>query len=101
MTERIKEKKVLFSVQEIAIERIINWFSSPKTTNTTAVVAMPTGSGKTGVICCLPYYLGDAVTSKRLNIDLSKPILIIAPGKGDLRTTDREYCGIKREYFPC
>ena len=46
-----------------------------------ALVSMPTGSGKTGVIACLPYYLG---TIKLPQSDeprylFDKPILVIAP----------------------
>ena len=42
---------------------------------------MPTGSGKTGVIACLPYYLGTIKLpqSDELRYLFDKPILVIAP----------------------
>ena len=45
-----------------------------KTPDEIALTAMPTGSGKTGVICCLPYFLG---ASK--DFLFRKPVLVIAP----------------------
>jgi len=42
---------------------------------------MPTGSGKTGVISCLPYFLGksiDAQTGEPLHL-FNKPVLVVAP----------------------
>ena len=53
---------------------------------------MPTGSGKTGVMCCLPYMLGSAVTERKINLDLSKPILIITPGLVILRQLEKSFC---------
>ena len=53
-----------------------------------AGVSMPTGSGKTGIICCLPYYLGSIGLKKPLHGSLAtgnprhhfkKPILVLAP----------------------
>ena len=46
-----------------------------------ALVSMPTGSGKTGVIACLPYYLGTIKLpqSDELRYLFDKPILVIAP----------------------
>ena len=45
------------------------------------LVSMPTGSGKTGVIACLPYYLGNIIQpgSKEPRYLFDKPILVIAP----------------------
>lgn len=42
------------------------------------LVSMPTGSGKTGVIACLPYYLGN-ITPNEPRYLFDKPILVIAP----------------------
>ena len=48
-----------------------------------ALVSMPTGSGKTGVIACLPYYLGTIIIksaeSSELRYPFNNPILVIAP----------------------
>ena len=54
-----------------------------------ALVSMPTGSGKTGVICCLPYFLGSIgmqPSQDRNNFPtgnpvhrFDKPVLVIAP----------------------
>lgn len=40
------------------------------------MVSMPTGSGKTGVISCLPYFLGNLNNSV---FTFDKPVLVIAP----------------------
>ena len=87
IVKRLKKRGRLYEHQLIALEKVIKWFDNPATANKTAVVSMPTGSGKTGVICCLPYYFGKYVASKKLEagIDLKKPILVIAPGKVILR----------------
>ena len=45
-----------------------------KTPDEIALTAMPTGSGKTGVICCLPYFLGASE-----DFLFRKPVLVIAP----------------------
>ena len=79
LRERMKNG-TLFEHQIEALDRVVAWFSSPKTTGKTAVVVMPTGTGKTGVICCLPYVFGDAVEKRKVQqLDLSKPVLVIAP----------------------
>ena len=46
-----------------------------------ALVSMPTGSGKTGVIACLPYYLGDLEIETPIGprYPFDKPMLVIAP----------------------
>ena len=59
------------------------WFADKDTKDYTAVVVMPTGSGKTGIICCLPYHIGGAIKLgcvSESEIDISKPVLVIAPG---------------------
>ena len=45
------------------------------------LVSMPSGSGKTGVIACLPYYLGTIKSSEsdELRYPFYRPILVIAP----------------------
>ena len=68
----------LFQHQIDALQSLERWFESVETTNKTAVVVMPTGSGKTGVICCLPYTLG-ARAARVDGLDLRKPILIVSP----------------------
>ena len=68
----------LFPHQIKALQLLEKWFLDKDTTCKTAVVVMPTGSGKTGVICCLPYTLG-AVAKDVKNLDLQKPVLIVSP----------------------
>ena len=70
----------LHDEQKEALMKIIKWFQEGSTKDLTSVVVMPTGTGKTGIICCMPYMLGWAVEKKLINHDLSKPILVIAPG---------------------
>ena len=68
----------LFPHQTEALQSLERWFLDKDTTSKTAVVVMPTGSGKTGIICCLPYTLG-AVAKDVRNLDLQKPVLIVSP----------------------
>lgn len=94
--------------QKKALNDLVRWFNKmddhyaadkSRRSESTAVVTMPTGSGKTGVICSLPYWFGNEINSNRslLDIDLHRPILVIAPGleimkqlKCDLIQTDSE-----------
>ena len=72
--------------QKDALDALVGWFRSDVTKNSMAVVVMPTGSGKSGVICSLPYWFGKAIETNQLDgIDLRKPILIIAPGLSILK----------------
>ena len=73
------EEPVLYNTQKEALKSVVRWFSDDKTKDYTAVVSMPTGTGKTAVICCLPYCLGGAADTISC-IDFTKPILVIAPG---------------------
>ena len=43
------------------------------------LVSMPTGSGKTGVICCVPYFLGSLKLNQVYFFRFNKPVLVIAP----------------------
>lgn len=64
--------------QTDALQTLQNWFKNNP--NEIALTAMPTGSGKTGVICCLPYFLGALKNAfdERVFV-MNKPILVIAP----------------------
>ena len=84
-------KKRLFSTQLEALECLTTWFSNDATKNKTAVVQMPTGSGKTGIIACLPYTFGYAVQLGEISLNLKKPILIIAPGKVILDQLEKNF----------
>lgn len=57
-----------------------------------ALVSMPTGSGKTGVIACLPYYLGNIKSpeSGEPRYLFDKPILVIAPNVAILSQLKQE-----------
>ena len=78
-------KKRLLEDQWEALESLRVWFN--KDEPPIALVCMPTGSGKTGIICCLPYFLGkEGLTKVRGNPPtgnprhcFNKPVLIIAP----------------------
>ena len=70
----------LRDVQKDALHGLEKWFTNLETTRRTALVVMPTGAGKTGVMCCLPYYL--ASTELPIDgLDFSKPVLFIAPDR--------------------
>lgn len=75
-------RSTLYQEQKDALDGLVKWFSDPQTRDLTAVVVMPTGSGKTGVICCLPYTIGAAIEEKEIasgQINLNKSILMITP----------------------
>ena len=82
----------LHSEQREALMEIIKWFSNGDTKDLTSVVVMPTGTGKTGIICCLPYMFGWAVTEGKIAHRLSNPILVIAPGVTILSQLERNIC---------
>lgn len=77
----VRMKKKLFAIQYEALKKLMHWFSDVDRKDQTAVVQMPTGSGKTGIIACIPYAFGSAVAKKKISLNLKKPMLIIAPGK--------------------
>lgn len=91
MRSRIHESKKLHPQQKQALRNIEQWFGSTDA-NFTAVISMPTGTGKTGVICCLPFAIGGAIAEGIISpntINLNKPILIIAPGLSILDQLER------------
>ena len=79
--DRARTRSRLYEPQLQALEGVEKWFSGAETANETAVVVMPTGSGKTGVICCLPYFLASAnppIPGFTTDV-FNRPILVIAP----------------------
>ena len=90
--------------QKDALDALVDWFRSDvkHTDDSTAVVTMPTGSGKSGVICSLPYWFGNAIQNQQLDrneFDLDKPILVIAPGLDILKQLESEL--IQSDEAPC
>lgn len=82
------------SCQKAALEDVTRFFSANPVGNI-ALIAMPTGSGKTGVISCLPYFLGQTGLVKPPSSDFpsgqprhlfDRPVLVIAP---DLAIADQ------------
>ncbi|XP_028393456.1 putative ATP-dependent helicase IRC3 isoform X2 [Dendronephthya gigantea] len=70
----------LLQHQITALHRLYEWFGGENIRNDIALVCMPTGSGKTGIIACLPYCLGciyEVDGQPRYPFD--KPILVVAP----------------------
>lgn len=80
----------LHSQQKEALTSLGKWFSEEKTKDFIAVVSMPTGTGKTGIMCCLPYYLGGAGIP---DTDFNKPILVIAPSLNILDQLEDNFYG--------
>ena len=60
-----------------ALTNLREWFCKDKKKEH-ALVSMPTGSGKTGVICLLPYFLAQKKPEED-EVPFDKPILVIAP----------------------
>lgn len=87
----VKENYVngLLPQQLEALKSLEEWFQQPDPLKP-AVVSMPTGSGKTGILCCLPFTLGGiGLQPSRDNNNFptgvprycfNKPVLVIAPG---------------------
>ena len=75
----------LLQHQAEALKALMNWFGTGNPE--IALVSMPTGSGKTGVICCLPYFLGSIgmddcpgnFPTGTPTHEFNKPILVLAP----------------------
>jgi len=84
VAENSKDK--LLPPQTAALEKLQQFFERNRS-GRIGLVSMPTGSGKTGVISCLPYFLGkiDAQTGKPLHL-FNKPVLVVAP---DLTITEQ------------
>ena len=77
------EKSPLRECQQEALQSLVQWFQDDHKKDFTAVVVMPTGSGKSDVICCLPFHIGGAVAKEMLSksvVNISRPVLVIAPG---------------------
>ena len=85
MVNRCRQK--LLPIQLEALESLRRWFDVHSQDGQIALVWMPTGSGKTGIICCLPYFLGTEglqfvpgnVPIGRPRHSFDKPVLIISP----------------------
>ena len=79
----------LLQHQSDALEALKVWFSRNDDVPGKALISMPTGSGKTGVISCLPYFIGSIgmedcpsnfpTGNPRYKFD--KPILVLAPSR--------------------
>ena len=79
----------LLQHQSEALARLEQWFSPTEGNPQIAIVSMPTGSGKTGIMCCLPYFLGNIGLQEGQEppsqptgvpaYPFNKPILVIAP----------------------
>ena len=74
------EKKLLPHQHE-ACKKLREWFCKLEDKKQEiALVSMPTGTGKTGIICCLPFFLAEEKPLEpNLEVKFSKPILVIAP----------------------
>ena len=70
-------KDKLLKHQNEALRKLQEWYCKDKRRDI-ALVSMPTGSGKTGVICCLPYFLAEKKEDTE-EVEFDKPILVIAP----------------------
>lgn len=74
-----KCKEKLLPHQYAACMSLRKWFCRDDKQEI-ALVSMPTGSGKTGIICCLPFFLAqEEHDAPKREVDFSKPILVIAP----------------------
>ncbi|XP_044173927.1 uncharacterized protein LOC122957672 [Acropora millepora] len=76
----VKEcKEKLLPHQREACENLRKWFCEDENQEI-ALVSMPTGTGKTGIICCLPFFLAEEKPLEpNLEVKFSNPILVIAP----------------------
>ena len=95
-----EQPEILLEQQKTALDKLSKWFSSESDKqNDTAIVSMPVGTGKSGVIACLPYYLGTLGLEEPKDLlnspngkplcSLERPVLVMAP---DALTTTRLGC---------
>lgn len=99
MRIRFSEKSRLSVHQREALESVYKWIverntvSEERPVEHAAVVSMP--CGRTGVVCCLPYYLGgSAIAGMNFNL----PILVVCPGRSHVREM-AEQLGGKKNFF--
>ena len=87
----------LLEHQNVALEQVQNWFE--RAYGPIAVVSMPTGSGKSGVICCLPYFLGRSglptpptgyFPSGTPRHRFEKPVLVLTPNLDITKQLERK-----------
>jgi len=79
----------LLGPQSEALQRLQEFFADQSQTGRIGLVSMPTGSGKSGIISCLPYFLGKLGLNPPPTPDddpegeplhrFNKPVLVIAP----------------------
>ena len=87
------EQSPLRECQQEALQSLVQWFQDDPTKDSTAVVVMPTGSGKSDVICCLPFHIGGAIAKGMLSrdvVNISQPVLVIAPGIDILNQLEKD-----------
>lgn len=95
-----EQPEILLEQQKTALDKLLKWFSPESDKqNDTAIVSMPVGTGKSGVIACLPYYLGSLGLEEPKDLSnspngkplysLERPVLVMAP---DTLTTTRLVC---------
>ena len=85
----IQCERKLLDPQSEALRHLQEFFGDGNQAGRIALVSMPTGSGKSGVISCLPYFLGklglnplperDAFPYGEPLYRFDKPVLVIAP----------------------
>ena len=87
------EKSPLRECQQEALQHLVQWFQDDCKKDSTAVVVMPTGSGKSDVICCLPFHIGGAISGGELSkgvVNIRQPVLVIAPGIDILNQLEKD-----------
>lgn len=98
--------KRLLNRQFDALNHLCNWFD--KDDPEIALVRMPTGSGKTGIISCLPYFLGKlglepptgaSFPSGKPRYLFDKPVLIIAPSLEISDQLEDQVLNYERNFF--
>ncbi|XP_068756901.1 putative DNA repair helicase RadD [Montipora capricornis] len=78
----------LLAQQRDALQKLEEWFQTDNPR--IAVVSMPTGSGKTGILCCLPFTVGGIGLEPSRDANnyptgvpryrFDRPVLVLAPG---------------------
>ena len=84
-------KRKLLKHQSDALMKLQKWFCVNKRRDID-LVSMLTGSGKTGVICCLPYFLTEEKEEEEEEdneaVQFDKPVLVIAPACTESRYSE-------------
>ena len=87
------EKSPLRECQQEALQHLVQWFQDDCKKDSTAVVVMPTGSGKSGCHLLSALSYRSAISGGELSkgvVNIRQPVLVIAPGIDILNQLEKD-----------